>query len=531
MNTAILAIFWELVWKNRVIFPALLLLLFMGGGLASALSHAAPDAWWIGQARGATLAAFLASLLLGMAPFTLMENQAGWRMNSMVTRWFVLPVRTLFLVGVPLGFAWGMVSLLLVVWSLVLHRAFGGVDMACFTLVFLVGITAIQMLAWSIPRKPTPFWVMVAFLFLSSLLTSVMLQESHDWQARRTTTLWALGALLPVMGFGCWWAAGRNRCGDWTGEIPFIGILDFLRRPWLFRHRGYSPTAALFWNDVFPAVRTFIASWIGLVLLVGGWACVSFWLRRPDLKINWIMIGRGLLEAMPFFGILWLMVWGLLMGGEPGMGFVTRLSAFRATRPVSVGLLAGMRLAPFWLSWLCLWLPLVLLHHCLLHDYQGLPARMGEELNRSAAALMAARMAFSANVMVGALPLLLRGRFDGFPNLFLATLVAWIWTWVLARFANQETPPDWGGWLLGCLLVFKVGTAIAMSVVSCRQGLINWRFPAVLFGGWLLTTGSLIGFLPVVPVGGWIQACGVAVLMPLARLAACPLAMAANRYR
>jgi hypothetical protein len=47
---------------------------------------------------------------------------------------------------------------------------------------------------------------------------------------------------------------------------------------------------------------------------------------------------------------------------------------------------------------------------------------------------LAMKMAVSAHVLVGALPLLLRGRWEGFPTLLLASICSWAWTWLLVGF-------------------------------------------------------------------------------------------------
>ena len=74
------ALVWELVWKNRVVVPALGAFLAIGFGLSQAVLHADPMAWWANYARGIGFITFLASILLTFAPFTLMDNHGSWRM-------------------------------------------------------------------------------------------------------------------------------------------------------------------------------------------------------------------------------------------------------------------------------------------------------------------------------------------------------------------------------------------------------------------------------------------------------------------
>jgi hypothetical protein len=137
--------------------------------------------------------------------------------------------------------------------------------------------------------------------------------------------------------------------------------------------------------------------------------------------------------------VLWLAVGGLFLGPEPGMGFRTFLSPFRAVRPVSAGTLAAQRVGVAVCLWLLVWVPwLVLLAvHTRLHprwagiDIPGIYAGAGRT------------MAISAHVLVGALPFFLWGRLEGFPNLLLAALVVWAGTWSLASFFDSAAMVGW----------------------------------------------------------------------------------------
>jgi hypothetical protein len=531
MHTAIRALFWEMVWKNRIVFPALGIFICLGAALSSPLREATSDTWWAGYARGAIVAAFLGSLLLGFAPFTLMDSQGGWRMNSMTTRWFILPVRTGFLVGIPLVVALSVMILSVALWTPILSGIFRGIDMVYILAVFAAGVAAAQALAWLIPRKPGQFWAFMALLFPALLFVAVIPQDSPQWNASRVRMTLVLATMVPGLALLALWAARKNRCGDWTGEMPLTGLVEFLRRPGALGGRGRTPVTALFWSDTVPVLRAFLLGWLGLVGLIFGWACLTILVRRPDLRFNWELISLGTLEALPFFAVFWLMGWGLLFAGEPGGGFQTRLSSFRAMRPVATGILAGMRLMPLVLAWGCVWVPLVMVQ--LMHpwDNTGLPPRMAAQVSRDASVLLAWRMAFSASAMVAALPWLMRGRIEGFPNVFLATLVAWIWPALLTGLANPENPAAGRNAILGGLLVLKLTATIGLLTHAYRQGLMGWRFPAVLLGGWLVILALLLWGLNVAPTNGLWGALAIAATLPLARLAACPWAMALNRHR
>jgi hypothetical protein len=524
------ALAWELAWKNRLVLPVLLVALVLGGGLASSVTQAPPDVWWANYARGTAFIAFLASLLLAFAPFTLMDSHGSWRMNSVTTRWSVLPARTLCLVIVPLVLAWAVITVLVSAWSPILARLFQGIDMIYILAVFLTGAAAVQALAWAIPRKPSQFWVAAGLLFLSLVLGSVAPQDGRDWPDLRGRVMTTLAGVCVVLTLLAVLAARRNRCGDWSGETPLARLSGFLRfsstRAGVFR----KPLASLFWSEVLPSCRTFMLSWVVLTLLLAGLVCVNLWLRGAGNRINWLPIAIGMVvEPLPNFGVVWLMAWGLFVGCEPGMGFQTRLSGYRSTRPLTVGMLAGTRMSGLGLIWLCVWAPLLVVQSLLV--YAPIPEREAMMFSRMAADLMAGRMAFSANILVAALPVLLWGRLEGFPTVFLATILAWCWSCVLGTFAYQKEPLEWVVWALGALLAMKLVAASWLMFRAYQQGQVTWRFPVVLVSSWIAVVGGMFWLFRPWQESGLTSALAPVVMIPLVRLAACPLALAANRHR
>ena len=524
------ALIWELAWKNRLVFPALLLALVLGAGLALALNYAPADVWWAKYVRGTAFVTFLGSVLLAFAPFTLMDSHGSWRMNSAITRWSVLPARTWSLVVVPLVVAWVVITLLVGAWTPILSRLFPGIDMVYVAAVFLTGAVAAQALAWAIPRKPSQYWVLAAMLFVTLILAVILPQESDGWVEVRSRTLGSLTGASVGLTLLALLAARRNRCSDWPGEAPLDRLCRLAwpssNRTGVFRNR----TAALFWSEVLPVCRAFLLTWFLLGLLVVGWGCLAIWLRRPGVQIPWPLIGMALLvEALPNFGVLCLMGWGLFLGCEPGMGCQTRLSGYRSTRPFTVGTLAGVRMSSVALIWLCVWVPLLVFQHLFL--YGPLQYEEAAVFSHRTAEFMLGRLAFSANVMIAALPILLWGRLEGFPTLFLVTIVAWAWSCILGGFAFQEGPPDWVAWALGSFLFAKLIAASWLLLRSCRLGYVTWRFPAVLASGWLVVVGAILWLFSPWQTWGIASALGPIVMIPLVRLAGCPIAVAANRHR
>jgi hypothetical protein len=531
MKTAMGSLLWEVVWKNRVIYPALLVLVAFGAVSSFLISGAQPQDGWANQLRGAVFCAFLASLLLGYAPFTLMESSAGWRMNSMTTRWFIRPMRTGSLVLIPLVLACSFISLLMGAWAPWLLRIARELDLFYLALVSVWGVVALQALAWTIPRKPSQYWVLAALVFLMVLFLMVGPQDQPRWEARRGWWFKVLASSTLVLIAYSFYAAGRNRRGDWTGEIPSV-------RNWFWyggstgRSVSFrSPTAALFWSDARPLLRAFGWSWTGMVLLLAGWMWFSLAMRHANLRWDWRLISFAALDLLPPLLVMWMAGCGLYAGAEPNAGFATQLSPFRGTQPVTAGHLAGVRIAPLFIAWLLAWLPLLALTPWYNGDLKGIPDQTAQELLRNMRLALAWKIAISAQVGVGALPFFLAGRLQGFPNLLVVALLSWAWTWVLMIFLTVEGDPGWRWGMLLMLFAFKLMVAAGALVRGCRTSQITWRFAACLLTGWVIIAAGLVFALPVYASGGAWAAAGLVLTLPLARLAACPLAMAANRHR
>ncbi|MCL4177140.1 MAG: hypothetical protein KJ072_05280 [Verrucomicrobia bacterium] len=529
MKMALNVAVWELLWKNRLVFAALIALLGLGGVMTFAAAHAAPDAYWLPRARSITMVSFLASMFLGFAPFSLMETPGGWRMNSMITRWYVLPVRTGLLVFVPLLIAALFIALLVAVWMPVLNRIAPGLDGVHFTGVLVLGIVAVHALAWTVPRKPSQFWIGAAVL-LPVVLVLALGPQDEDLHRRRGVLIPLACITLLLVAFA-WYAARRNRCGDWPGELP-------LDRPWQFLRQGgatsvrrrdfRSRTAALLWSDSLPAFRLTAFGWLSLNLVLFLYFSLVMQRERPELAFSSRLLAFIVIDLLPMIGLLWLAVWGIFSGCEPSAGFRTRLSDFRATLPITSGILAGHKLIILFLGWCLVWMPPLMLSNWYDVDVNGVAA---PETAARLHLIMARFMAISAYLMVGALPLFLWGRLNGFPNLLLAAMCTWAFLWILLANLGTEGDPGRLWILVAALLVAKIVAAAAGLASSLRSGHLTWRFPVILFAGWSIIAAFLVWGLSTWQTDGPYAAATLVLCLPLARLAWCPFAIAANRQR
>jgi hypothetical protein len=288
-----------------------------------------------------------------------------------------------------------------------------------------------------------------------------------------------------------------------------------------------SPAGALLGSDVMPIVHAFVVTWVGFLLMVTGLQVSQFLHRSNSSSLTLGLVMQVVVMLMPPLGVSWLAVGGLLLGAEPGAGFRTSLSSFRAVRPVSAGSLAAQRVWAAALFWLVVWVPWL----CLVTIHAHLHPKWAQIDIPALYAGSGRSMALSAHALVGALPLFLWGRLEGFPNLLLAAMAAWAGTWSLASLL----PPAGGGealWLaMILLLAFKVCLAISGLVWAWSARQVTWRYPMILLGTWLMGVGLLAWALPTWRREGWWGLGIVALFLPLARLAWAPLAVAANRQR
>ena len=527
MKHALQALVWEQVWKNRVVFPVLALLLVAGVGLTQMLAGVDRGTWWVRTVERTLLTAFFASVLLSFAPFTLMESQEGWRMNSMVTRWFVLPVRTGVLVLIPFVAACALVGCLVGAWMILFRRLFPDLDFTHVFLVLLLGVAVMQTLAWILPRKPSQFWPTLALWFPIMMLLAVLPLDGASWQAERQFMRRAVPVAIPLLGLLAYTAARLNHCGAWPGEVPLnrLGTRLLHGRPVMPMVK--SPAAALFWSDVAPLGRTFLITWTTLLLLLVGMQVLRFVTRSNSPQVSLSLVLHITAMVVPPLGVFWLAASGLFLGSEPGTGFRTSLSPFSSVRPVSAGTLASQRVLAALGLWLMVWLPWLLLLevHTHLHprwagvDLPGIYATSGR------------LMALSAHGLIGALPLFLWGRVEGFPNMLLAGIVAWAGTWGMASYLS---PPEGGSppWIpVLALLLVKWGAGFSALVCGLRAGHCTWRYATGLAGGWLGIVSLLVWMLPTWNQQQWWGLAIVALFVPFTRLALAPLALAANRHR
>ena len=531
MKAVLQAIAWEVGYKNRLVFLALGALLGLGALLAWNVVRSALGPDWATLVERIVIMTFLISVLLAFAPFTMSESSGGWRMNSMLTRWFALPMPTTCMVFLPLLTACLFIAGLVAAWMPVLNRIAPGLDGPYFIAVLASGQIALSALAWTVPRKPMQFWIGAGILFPVILLLALGPQDSPNTEHFRKGALIPFGYIAVMLCAYTWFAAGRNRCGAWSGEVPFSKFRTIFRFARVSTNRRPYKSAALamFRTECMPNLVLLTLSWFALVLAVYLW--ISFVLResRPDYAFSWRVLPLLGLAMLPILGIVWMAVWSLFTAGDPTAVFRSRLSSFRATLPVSSGFMAGQKLLQLFVGWLVIWLPLALISFAYTAEITGIPTESRDYIQAG----LARFMAVGAFLVVGALPLLLLGRFEGFGNFLLVAVCAWALCWAMTSQFRVE-PGEQPGWRLNLLIAalsLKFIGALSGTCVGLRQGHTTWRFPVVLYACWILVASGILWGLPLIKFSGWYMALATILLLPLARLAWCPVALAKNRHR
>lgn len=516
--TSLATLLWEIAWKNRILPPALGVLLAVGGIVAGKISDQTGPRVESLQVTG--LVAFLSSLLLAFSPFTLMESHGSWRMNSMISRWFVLPIPAWMLALAPLALGWLTVLALLAAWIPVLWRLLPGMDFAYLALLLPFLVTLVQILAWTMHRKPAQFWVSAAALGVVSLWVITGPMETHGWEDCRLTVMTWLASGIVLGTAAAVWLARQNRIGTWPGGLS---IDDWMRRP-VGRERARRPhlssLTAMLKTDVFPLWRAFLVIWA--LMAVGICALHALNVNNRSALRDWRFFPIVASFVLPTMAVIFLAHCGLALACEgPGM-LRTRLGSYRATLPLSDAAMFTPRLIGLTGAWLMVWVPLLVIIPVASqaqHTMDG-TGFLGRDLWL---------MAISAHAMVGALPLLLWGRLDGLPNMLVPTLVSWSGTCALVSWLRPDEVPAPATALLLTLLALKVALAAAGFARSVRRSEIPLGLAVGSAVTWICFAGGMAAI--ATRQSHEPNALAVIILIPLARLAWCPAAIGANRRR
>ena len=529
MIQTIRALVWEICWKNRILAPALALLLGLGAWMISRVLNAIAEGLPIDASYyplHVALLAFMASLVLVFSPFTLLESHSGWRMNSMITRWFVLPVPTLVLVMVPLALGMASVAAVFGAWWTLLRGYISPEVFQCELALLLATMSIVQCFAWATPRKPWQFWIGIIFLSYLFLSLFIFFTKSSEIVSKQNEILMGCALVATIAAFLAYLTASLSRRGIWPGGF-LCSITDV---PSPFKRKVSSKItsaqAALSTSETRPVWRLIAWIWAGIVLLVMGFALLKLMRGQWEQRMGYRFLLVVAINLLPLLGIVCLSPVSLVAGCvSPGI-FRTQISPYLATQPVTAGTIAQARIMGIVFAWLIVWIPLMLLGPL----YQRLEDNPGDVVASARFySQLGWLMVISAHVAVGALPLFLLGRLEGLPTLILAMLGAWAFTWLFSGILKGDEQHIPTTSILIALLTVKLGITAIILTYNVMRNHMTMRFVFYLVLGWLIIGCSL-------GIASWndygiSRALAMVILLPLARLAACPMAVAFNRHR
>jgi hypothetical protein len=484
------------------------------------------------------------------------DSRLEARESGFPARMFTLPLRTSALVGWPMLQGVAAVVLLGVVWAHFVLRPCGiRVPLGLTAAGAAAFVAVLQALLWSPFALP---WlrVLVASLLLPPLVLAPVL--GPDYGASEAALLSLFTVLVPVAYAVAFAGVSRARCGEnpvWRvlpGRLTGAG-----RRAERPRRPFPSPARAQLWMEWSRHVPSFLVPLGGCLALSLAWFLFAAGQGGGDRLKELVIFPLVLLVLAPLFGS------GLGRAGEPGNSYP--LAPFTATRPVTNTALVAAKLKAAALAALAAWALTALaasLGLVATGAYEELPGwwervSQGNDVWKiGAGALLAPAGLFllTWRVMVNNFFIPLTGRAWIERGIFVALVTGASLAALLFGFwkaSHPEFPESlrewvtypgftesfWGvlAWGAAGMVLLKLTAAAAVLRALVRRGLLEARTLMRLLGPWLLLAGGLFALAwAAVPAGAVpvsLLACGVVLALPLARVAAAPLALAWNRHR
>jgi hypothetical protein len=473
-------------------------------------------------------------------------------------RLFTLPVRTGVLIRWPMLYGTAAVALSWLVLALGVFRRSGlEVPLWCPALLFACVLAWFQALLWMPFGLPGLRVVVIVGLLIPLLVVGLVLGEKLDVPEAAAVPVLAcvLGAAYLVAGVGVAHAR-RGDVPDWRGLFRFAaGVRGGL--PARRRHFASARQAALWWLERRRG---------GLVLLLVGvvFLCVlEGWVLLMVRAVEQAGIENRLVPQLPALShranatlvvLGYFLLLPLMLAGGAALSAV-RLPAYEATLPLADATLAALHLrtttrATLWLWGLLLpaavvWLWALGRYDALLEAWRNwLPDYSSAGVAALVLAVLLGLVAFAWAVQVKGLFLALTGRRWvvslgmglGLGGLMLAAfLTGWLAVHAEYRPAAWNVARALLPWLAGLALGLKVSAAAWVVSAVRRHELLTSRALACLLAGWVVAAACFFAlFASVLPIGvaawPWLAVIVVLVL-PLARLAGLPLALAWNRHR
>jgi hypothetical protein len=478
--------------------------------------------------------------LLAVFSFGFAGDVVG-RRSIYPARMFTLPVGSAALAGWPMLYGAVTMAALWAVTRLFAPWPHGVTVPAVWPAVLVAALLAwTQALMWA-SYGLRGLRVLAIVLWLSSL--SIVAQIALFYRVSEPRMLVILGPQLPLAFLLAWSAVGRARRGDvrdWRGS--------FARVPWLVRrrqrHTGFdSPARAqawLEWRRYGRALPALVAMPLVVVL-----ALLFVARGAPALIMSILAIA---LLTPPFMAVF--VATAVRKAGAAdadGHG----LTPFMATRPMTSAALIKAKLTMAIRSTLATWLllavaiPLGLYASGTAPDVIDVARTVRSALGTPRAVtlvllLVVALLGATWKQLVQSLYIGLSGRQwaikgSAFLALVLLTALTPVALWLSEDIGALVTLLDALPWILAVLVACKLSAAAWVATHLYDGGFLGERTLVVGAVGWLVGVlalhGLLVWLVDTPFVASYVLLLAAILAIPVARVAAAPLALAWNRHR
>ena len=558
------ALAWEIYRPQQAAFLSLIALMVLCAGYRWLAQGAGRDGWF----PECCVVLLGLSLAACFVLFKFTESDRRERFTGFPSRLFTLPIRTIWLLTLPMLYGAIMVVLVYLAWAgLVLRPANPGHFPFLFPSLYLAtGMVCFQAIVWSLATKPI-LRLLVLGIWGAALTTSWLSFSPLMGQAQVGTTLAEMlhvsvqtaqsGVLLATgaTAFGiAWWSVARQRHGVRFKFPRFRLGLDWLAERFRTKRKPFgSPQAAQFWFEwrrngmLLPLI-------LGALLLV---ITVPFFTLAPffgragaettTITLAWMLVLPFALAFIIGQGFGKTNFWGQGLGKELGV------PQFIAVRPFTAGDWLGVKLRAAGLSAVVTWSILVLLVSAWLFTCCELgqmgawivtlppPLWLGALgvplLPLLLLAMLLTWRLLIANTYLGALGN--RALFNAaFCIVFLIMfapipIIGWI-EGHKDKPADPEPVMQRLQWVLGFLVALKLGLALRFAIKGKQRRLLSSNGVLAYFCVWIWGTEFLllcVLFAPVTGATAHVLALLALLVLPLARIAMAPLVFVYSRVR
>ncbi|HEY3391650.1 MAG TPA: hypothetical protein VGK58_03010, partial [Lacipirellulaceae bacterium] len=491
------------------------------------------------------------TLILAGAFCNFTDRERRDRIAGFPRRLFVLPFKTRFLVTCPMAFGLMSVVTIYVAWAtLVLRPLDLGIWVRWPATLLAVFVVFYQAIIWCLCG-----FRITRIVALSLVATTVvgigflpmLLPKTNFWSSDAVLT-GAVASAAAVAYAATIVTIGVQRRGGgrgWSLALRFvdrqIAILP------LQRHSLKSPEAALFWIEWRRFGLVLPASVLLTAILI-----LSVTIRFTDGGAEATMWAETWLGLMP---ILLAVPIGMGFGKPDFWSLDLSLPTFVAARPVSSRQLLAAKMKAAALSTIVAWAALMILAPLSISLYLDIEhwrdawemfSIIYSPLSQWGLPILGLVMGMllTWSLLIGNIWLGYSGR-PAFYYSFVAfgmagllmTLVFLVW-WAESSRSRDDLIVNllpWLPWLLAAAISAKVWAAVGCACQLRSRRLISSKYIAVFFCVWLTATSCLVfqGWL-LSPRIEWLRNVFMLIalcMIPIARIAATPLAIARNRHR